>query len=61
MKEHDLSTQTTEDVIYAAEYTWQLILPNTEPDICDLWHPKRSYFRSIDTLRKQRPFPFTHR
>ena len=38
MKEHDLSTQTTEDVIriYAAEYTWPFILPNTEPDICDL-------------------------
>ena len=40
--------------LYAAEYTWRLKPPNTEPDICDLWS---SYFRSTDTLRLQWPFP----
>ena len=44
-------------MLYAAEYTWRLKTPNTEPDICDLWHAKSSYFRSTDTLRLQWPFP----
>ena len=36
---------------------WRLKTPNTEPDICDLWHAKSSYFWSTDTLRLQWPFP----
>ena len=43
--------------LYAAGYMWRLKPPNTEPNICDLWHAKSSYFRSTDTLRLQWPFP----
>ena len=43
--------------LYATEYTWRLKTPSTEPDICDLWHAKSSYFRNTDTLHLQWPFP----
>ena len=52
-----ISTQRTHDKVICCEYTWRLKTPNTEPDICDLWHAKSNYFRSTDTLRLQWPFP----